>query len=236
MSINVIQQEITAAVAAMGRAAVLIGVDSAYYAGDEVTVDDTQRWDRTGALYLAHLGFTEGDVEPAPEVEMSELTLNEYTGPAVHRRLYSGESVTITIPFYFAEPRLQAIASPVASASAGYSRQRAVDEHTLVLVPEQLLYDTVAKTFEALTWDGVNGWRVGGAALTEEQERLLGLSMWCWRGSFGRQLPAFAHADGGKVIVPVEFTIMYSSEFPDGHRMYTRGDPAAAGIDLDGGV
>lgn len=222
------------AAAAMGRGVVLIGVDSAYVPGTDVTIADTQRWGRGGELFLAHLGNTEGEITVAAEVATSELTFPEYTGPAAHRRYYDGETVTITIPLFFADPRLRAICSPTGTASGGYSRQRPVREHTLVIMPEQVMYDPVSEAFEALTWVSGTGWRLGGSALTAEQQRLLDLSMWFWRGSFTRQLPAFRHEDGGKTIVPVEFSVMHSPEFPEGHQLYTLGDPADAPIDLDG--
>lgn len=227
-------EALSVAAAAMGRGAVLIGVNEGYTPGDPVTVEDTERWDGSGPLNLAHLGNTEGEIVPAAEVATSELTFPEYTGPAAHRRFYDGESVTITVPLFFADPRLRAICSPTGKASGGYSRQRPVREHTLVIVPEQLLFDPTADAFEALTWDAGNGFQVGGSPLTEEQERLLGLSMWFWRGSFGRQLPAFRHEDGGKVVNPVEFSVMHSPEFPDGNQLYTLGDPTDEAIDLAG--
>lgn len=229
-------EALSVAAAAMGRGVVLIGVNDSYSPGDPVTVEDTQRWDGTGPLLLAHIGTTEGAIEPAAEVAISELNFPEYTGPAAHRRYYDGETVTLTIPLHFADPRLQAICSPTGRASGGYSRQRPVKEHTLVVVPEQLLFDVANDEFDALTWDAGNGFQVGGVALSTEQERLLGMSQWYWRGSFGRQLPAFRHEDGGKVVNPVEFMVMHSPEFPDGNQLYTLGDPTDESIDLAGFV
>lgn len=229
-------QELNAALAQMGRAAVLIGVDSEYTPGDLVTVGDTQRWDGSGPLTLAHLGNTEGEIVPAVEVALSELAFSEYTGPAAHKRYYDGETVNVPIPLFFADPRLMAICSPTGRASGGYSRQRPVKEHTLVLVPEQLLFDPTADAFETLTWNEGDGFEVGGSPLSAEQERLLGLSVWFWRGSFGRQLPGFRHADGGKTINTVEFSVMHSPEYPEGNQLYTIGDPTDADIDLAGFV
>lgn len=223
------------AAAEMGRGAVLIAVKDSYTPGDLVTVEDTERWDGSGPLNLAHLGNTEGEISPSSEVAISELTFPEYTGPSAHKRYYDGESVMVTIPLFFADPRLQAICSPIGSASGGHSRQRPVKEHTLVIVPEQLLFDPSSDAFEALTYTG-GVWQVGGSNLTAKQEQLLGLSIWAWRGSFGRQLPAYKHDDGGKVVNPVEFSVMHSPEFPEGHMLYTRGDPTLAGIDLEGFV
>lgn len=228
--INVTLQELDKRLAQIGRGVVLIGVKEAYTPPDAPEVGDTERWDPTGPLRLAHLGNTEGEIEVAPDVAMSALTFPEYTGPLEHDRFYDGESVTLTLPMFFADPRLMAVASPVGSASGGYGRQRRVKEHTVVVVPEQLL--ATASGFGALTYDG--DWEVGGLALSEEQERLLGLSVWFWRGSFGRQLPAYLHPDGGKLIRPVEFTPMYHPDMPDGHRAYTVGDPIVSGIDLLG--
>lgn len=224
------------AAAEMGRGAVLIGVNDYYEPGALVTIDDCQRWDGSGPLLLAHLGNTEGEITPAAEVATTELTFPEYTGPAAHKRYYDGEGVTITVPLFFADPRLRAICSPTGRASGGQSRQQPVREHTLVIVPEQVLYNEESREFGALTWDDSNGFQVGGAALTPRQEQLLGLSMWLWRGSFGRQLAAFRHEDGGKVVNPVEFSVMHAGEFPEGHMLYTLGDPTDADIDLAGFV
>jgi hypothetical protein len=235
MSIDVTLEPLRAAAAAIGRGAVLISVDSSYDPdAGPVEIGDCVRWDRSGPLYLAHLGNTEGNIEFSAEVAMSELTFPEYTGPVAHERYYDGESVTATIPLFFADPRLRAVCSPTGVASGGYGRQRKVREHTLVVVPEQLLYDEATDEFADLTWDAGNGWQVGGTALTDRQEALLGVSMWFWRGSWGRQLPPFAHADGGKTVNPCEFMAMYAPEFPDANRIYTIGDPADVQINLDG--
>lgn len=226
-------EALSVAAAQMGRGAVLIGVKPTYVPGALVTIADCERWDGVGPLNLAHVGNTEGNIEVAADVAISELTFPEYTGPAAHKRYYDGEGVRVTIPFFFAEPRLRAICSPTGRASGGYERQRPVREHTLVIVPEQLMYDPADDAFEALTWTaGV--WAVGGTPLTEEQERLLGLALWFWRGSFSRQLPSFIHENGGKTINPVEFTAMHAEEFPDGNHLYTLGDPADESIDLAG--
>ena len=66
-------QELNAALAQMGRAAVLIGVKDTYTPGALVTVADTERWDGSGPLYLAHLGNTEGEVASAVDVAISAL-------------------------------------------------------------------------------------------------------------------------------------------------------------------
>lgn len=229
--ISALLQELDKRLAEIGRGAVFVSVKDTYTPGNLVTADDTVRWDPSEPLYLAHLGTNEEPIEPTVEQATSELTFPEYTGPLAHERYYDGESITLTVPLHYADPRLMAITSPTGTASGGYGRQRKVTEHTVVVFPEQFLAQTDG-SFGAVTYDGT--WEIGGVALNTEQTRLLGLSFWGWRGSWGRQLPEYVHADGGKTIRPCEFSLMYHPDMPDGHRAFTIGDPNDEGIDLLG--
>jgi hypothetical protein len=220
MDINLL--DLTEQLRAIGRGVVLI--HSPYDGG---------AWDFATEIELEHLGDTEGDIEPAVEEEYSELTLPELTGPRAHERYLDGETVALTIPLYFADPDLRRVVSPTGSASAGNQRQRKVREYTLCVMPEQLFLDDEGNRVTVAFSAG--SWTKGGQALTAHEIELLGMSLWFWRGSFTRALPSFSHADGGKSVTPVEFSIMHASLAPEGHHAWTVGDPADAEIDLEGG-
>lgn len=195
--------------------------------------DYGEAWDFDSAIDLEHLGDTEGEIEPNVEEEYSELTLPEITGPRVHDRLLDGETVELTIPLFLADPTLRDTVSPTGSGSAGNQRQVRVREYTLVVMPEELFLDSDGNS-QQVSFSG-GEWTKAGQSLTESEQDLLGMSLWFWRGSFQRALPTFAHADGGKSVTPVVFSIMDAPLAPNGHRAWTLGDASLVdGIDLEG--
>ena len=204
-----------------------IGRGSVFY-GDQ--------WDGTGAIELTHLGDTEGEISMERNDEYSDMRLPELTGPAVHDRFYSGEDPQVTIPLYLADPSLRAIISPTGSASAGYERRRRVKEYTLWIVPEEFLFDAALNAgdggYGTVTIAPTGIWQVGGVALTARAQELLGLGVWLWRGHFQMPNFAFRHEDAGKAVDPVTFQVMQDLSKPDGHQLYTLGDPFEVGIDL----
>lgn len=191
-------------------------------------------WNGTQNLALTHLGDTEGEITVELNESYNDLTLPELTGDAVHERRLAGENPVITIPLFLADPALRAIVSPTGSASGGYMRQRPVTEYTLVIFPEELFRDANGD-FKQLTFDGTV-WQIGGQALTPDQEDLLGLSVWFWRGHFQKPGITFRSEDGGKLVLQVNYqampTKLATSVIPDGERLYTLGDPANKGIDI----
>jgi hypothetical protein len=194
------------------------------------------KWDGASPLTLTHLGDTEGEVGVEVNEEYSHLTLTELTGAGKHKSYIAGEDPVITIPIFYADPALRAIVSPTGNASGGYQRRRPVTERTLVLFPEELFYDAGDDAYTAISYNDADGWQMGGEDLTTDQESLLSLSMWFWRGYFTKAGPVFRHEDGGKAVQTVSFQAMHSdlplSLIPDGQRIYTLGDPANAEIDI----
>lgn len=192
------------------------------------------KWDGTTPLELTNLGVTEGEITVELNEEYSTLTLMEQTGPAQHKAYVSGENPVVTLPLFYADPNLRSIVSPTGNASGGYQRRRPVTERTLVIFPEELLYDPNTDTYQPLSFDGT--WTVGGNPLNSEQTALLGLSMWFWRGYFTKAGPVFRHEDGGKALQSITFQAMTSDlpldVLPDGERLYTLGDPQDKGIDI----
>jgi len=206
-----------------------------FYAVDED--GDPTVWDGTSELNLEPLGLTEGDLNFSPNGNVATLTLPEITGDAIHEAKDLGEAPVLEFPMFLADPDLLPIISPRGSAHAGYSRVCDVAERTIVVFPEELfkvsddpcLYGDLAYTL-------AEGWTLNGTVLTSAQETLLELTYWLWRGYFQRPDTGFrgGHGDDGKALYTASFMVMDNPSLPNGHRLYTRGDPATYGISIEG--
>ncbi|HEX2091818.1 MAG TPA: hypothetical protein VHG28_05415 [Longimicrobiaceae bacterium] len=172
----------------------------------------------TGPAGLRPLGATEGEVKVAFNQEFNDLKFPEYTGPAVHERRLTGENVTVTIPLILGDPALLDDVSPVGATGGGFSSQQPVKTTSLVIFPETEIRNGI--TYTAGT---------GGAAGTWTPAAPRN-AVWIWRGHFVRPGMNYKQADGGKVIVETTFQAMYDGTRPEGHKLYTIGDPTAQGI------
>lgn len=216
-----------------------IGRGVVMYATSDQAGTIPARWSPGAPLYLFHLGDTEGDIAIATNPKMDALTTPELTGDAPHEMDYSGEAPEITIPLYLADPMLETIISPFGLASAGLSRRSQAQEHTLVIFPESLFVTSgpgVAPTVAELAVAAGN-WTLGGNPLTTAQQEQLGHTFWAWRGWFTRPAKTF-HGGAGderKNIEQVTFRVGHHPDMPEGHHLYTIGDPSLVGIDIEGG-
>lgn len=191
-----------------------------------------------GPLSLTQLGVTEGDIAVNPNAATAKLTFPELTGPAAHEMDYLGEDPTIEIPLYLADPTLIAVVSPSGSAHAGRSRRGPVAEHTLVVIPEGIFLeatDGIVGDFD-VAFDDAGVWTFNGVALNTERQRLLDASFWLWRCVFNRPPRRFrgGAGDDRKNIETVSVVAMHHPDLPEGHHIYTTGDPFAQSIDLNG--
>lgn len=194
------------------------------------------RWDVDQELYLKHLGDTEGDISLVPNSTVANLTLPEISGDAPHEATATGEAPALEFPLFLVDPDLLPIISPRGVSHAGYGRVCDVTDLTLVVFPETLFRESDC-TFEDLEYTTAGGWKLGGVALTPAQLTKLELALWLWRGYFERPTLMWrgGHGDEGKNIEAVRFVSLMHGLMPDGHRLYTRGDPNTQGIDLEGG-
>lgn len=172
----------------------------------------------TGAEGLRPLGATEGEIKVAFNQEFNDLKFPEYTGPAIHERKMTGENVTVTIPLILGDPDLLEAVSPVSARGGGYSSQQEVAVTSLVIFPESEIRGGL--TYTAGT---------GGAAGTWTPNEPVN-AVWIWKGHFVRPGMNYKQADGGKVIVETTFQALFDANRPEGHKLYTIGDPVAAGI------
>lgn len=198
------------------------------------------RWDPAlgDPLAITHLGDTEGDIVFTPNAEIKELTTPELTGGAAHEADYMGEKPTLEFPLYLADPALLAIVSPIGTASAGRTMRSSVQEYTLVVFPETLfkvVTDGVAS--RGVLKFSAGAWTLDDVALDAAQLAMLDQAIWLWRGYFSRP-PRRMRGGGGddsKNIESVTFQVMQHEAMPEGHQLYTQGNPFDYAIDLDGG-
>lgn len=215
-----------------------IGRGVIFFATATAAEDDRDpiRWDRDQELYLKHLGDTEGDIQLVPNGTVANLTLPEISGDAPLEAVHLGEAPVLEAPLFLVDPDLLPIISPRGVSSSGFQRVCDVTDMTLVVFPETLFREADC-TFDDLSYTTAGGWKLGGVALTPAQETKLELALWLWRGYWQRPTLVWrgGHGDDGKNIEQVSFVSMMHPLMPDGHRLWTRGDPNTQGIDLEGG-
>jgi hypothetical protein len=192
-----------------------------------------------GPLAMSQLGVTEGDIVITPNSSTAGLTIPELTGPAVHEMDYLGENPVLEIPLYLTDPALIAIVSPSGSAHAGRSRRGPVKEYTLAIFPEALFLQDDAEGIvheRTVAYDGAGVWTFNGVALDAAKADLLASSLWLWRVVFNRPTRRFrgGAGDDKKNIETVSTQSMHHPDMPEGHHIYTSGDPFDSAIDLNG--
>lgn len=175
-------------------------------------------WDGSSDLFAAleHIGTTEGPVEPEPNSEFSALTI-EVLGPAILKEYLSGESPSFELGL-FPDPEKMALFSPSGTASMGTMRRRRVQTHTLWIVAEDLFleYDATGKAVEVpITYTG-GVFLKNGEALSVEDQRHVDMSLLIWKARFGRMMPRYDHADGGKSLKTVPVQVHQDLTKPDG--------------------
>jgi hypothetical protein len=171
---------------------------------------------------MKEIGRAEGEITAEHNAEYNDYTAPEHTGPAVHRRRLQGENVVVTIPLIMGDPDYWEELSPTGNSHSGYTRPQNVVETSLLILPEaELGYDQDAEVPEELSYDGTD-WEPAAPVH----------ALWLWRGHFEQPNSTFRDEDGGKVIETVTFQTLFDLERPEGHMIYTRGNPADYGIDV----
>ncbi len=198
------------------------------------------KWDTTGPLVMAPLMDTEGDIVINTNGELATLTLPELTGPAGHDVDYLGENPVIEVPGYVTDPALMALISPNGSPNAGRERRGRPIENTIAIFPENIflnpLTNEVDRTLILSYTGGV--WTLDGDSLNAEAADLLDVSFWLWRCVINRPPLRFrgGAGDDKKNIETVTIQGLFHGDMPNGHHLYTIGNPYTAdpSINLDG--
>lgn len=216
---------------ALNEAALEIGKASILYAAE---------WNGTVNLALTHLGDTEGAVKFTANESIGGLKLPEIYGEGLVRAYVTGADPVLTAPVFLADPELRAIISPTGDGLIGSGGRRAVTRYTLAIMPTALYFDPdTGKNDAGVNFDGTDWKKVteavpAGRALTTDETRLLGLSIWIFSGYWER--PAFTYEatvnDVVKNIEECTFHALRSTAAALEGTLAVIGDPADYDIDI----
>lgn len=193
---------LTAAIQAMGVAQVFVG--------DALTA--------VGGMLV--LGATEGEISVNIPQDMNPLTAPELTGGVVHQSTTTLGAVTVTVPLILSDMSVLTKISPTGTASGGYSTPQKVAETTVLILPLNQLGGGLTKAAVGTAWSRTAGNGVAASAAAPPTN-----AVWLWRATPSFASLPFAYGNGGKVIVSVTFTAMFDGTKPEGHKVYTIGDP-----------
>ena len=184
----------------------------------------------TGAL--ESLGATEGNIEFNPAFEYNPLTAPELTGGVAHQSSVTLGNVTITVPVILGDPDLYARVNPTGSASGGFTSPQKVKETGVLLIPRaELGGGLVYTTTGTPEWTRTAGNGVDAATGVDAAPSA---AVWFWRAYVSHGPLPYAYANGGKVITTVTITAMFDGSKPEGHKVYTIGDPYEAKNEITG--
>jgi|GEM_PF-4632599 len=176
---------------------------------------------------LAPLGAKHGEVRVEITEDVSDLTA-EQTGPAVHQRTVMGLSARVTVPIILGDTALYAKISPTGTRGGGWSVPQPVVTTSVLLIPNLEVGGGLTNATGATTgWTRAEG---NGAAAASGAGAAPVHAVWLWRAVPERGGWGFSYDDGGRTIVEVTFQAMFYAANPEGHKMFTIGDPTAQGI------
>lgn len=190
-----------------------------------IGVADVFIGDTLTANGLTSLGAVEGNIEVSVPWELNELTAPELTGKVPHQATATLGSVTMKVPVILGDASLYSKISPSGTSGGGFSTPQKVAETSCVVIPRSQVGGGLTNTAGTPTgWTRVAGNGAdAGSGVTAAPTN----AVWFWRAtmSFGN-LP-YSYSNGGKVLVEVTFTAMFDVSKPEGHKVYTIGDPTA---------
>lgn len=165
---------------------------------------------------LSVLGIVEGEITPEWNEEFSDLMAPDQLGPAVLERKLRGMNPRLTVPLIIGNAALLATLSPTGVAHGGHEKDQDVVTTSVVVVPE----DEFGDSFE---FDDVGGtWTPAAPAK----------ALWLWKASFERPGITYKAADGEKDVEDVIVQAHWDATQPDGHHLFTFGDPDSFGISI----
>lgn len=199
---------LTQAIQAMGVAEVFIG--------DPLTAQGG----------MLSLGAVEGTVNVTPGYTRNELKAPELTGDVTHQAVTVLGDVTCTVPLIISDMSVIPKISPTGLASGGHSIPQKVAETSVLIIPRALVGGGLANAtglpagWTRTAGNGVAGGSGAGFAPVN--------AIWLWRATPSYGALPFQYANGGKIIIEVTFTAMFDATKPEGHKVFTIGDPTAA--------
>lgn len=171
---------------------------------------------------MSSLGATEGTISFEAPQTLNPLTAPELTGEAAHQATVVYGAVRVTVPLILGDPTIFAKISPTGSKSAGNSVPQKVFETSVLIIPRAELGGGLSNTGSNWTRTAGNGVAAATGVGAAPQN-----AIWMWRATPTFAALPFSYGNGGKVITEVTFTAMFDVSKPEGHKLYTIGDPTA---------
>lgn len=174
---------------------------------------------------MTSLGGVEGTVEVTPGYNSNALSAPELTGDVAHQMVTTLGNVTVTIPLIIADMSVIPKISPTGTTGGGFSIPQKAAETTVLIIPRNLVGGSLVNTtgltagWTRTAGNGVAGASGAGAAPVN--------AIWLWRATPTYASLPFAYGNGGKIIITVTYTAMFDGTKPEGHKVFTIGDPTA---------
>lgn len=175
---------------------------------------------------MTSLGAVEGTINVTPGYTRNELKAPELTGDVVHQAVTVLGEVTCVIPLIIADMSVIPRISPTGLASGGHSIPQKVAETSVLIVPRNQVGGGLANVLGTqASWTRTAGNGVlGGSGAAGAPTN----AIWLWRCTPSYGALPFQYANGGKIIIEVTFTAMFDATKPEGHKVFTIGDPTVA--------
>jgi hypothetical protein len=218
----------------IGRAAIFYHADP-----DDMEADipAPARWNDGEAFNPVALGDTEGEVQVQPNETIRTLTLPEIAGDAVFEARMRGGNAVLTAPLFLADPELRRLISPTSTSVIGRVGEVHVTEWSLWILPAGLF--VLADGSTGTLRHEAGAWELGGgstwAALTANQERLLGQSIFIPAGFWTRPPITWRDGTNEEISKDIEECEFQSLVHPDLDGLAFQGDPILEDVDITGG-
>lgn len=198
---------LSAAIAAIGVAEV--------YIGDPITAING----------MLSLGAVEGTIEVSPGYNSNPLAAPELTGDVAHQMVTTLGNVTVRIPLIVADMSVIPKISPTGTTGGGFSIPQKAAETSVLIIPRSQVGGSLVNT-TGLTagWTRTAGNGVGASSGAPAAPTN---AIWLWRATPTYASLPFQYGNGGKVIIEVTYTAMFDGTKPEGHKVFTIGDPTA---------
>jgi hypothetical protein len=198
-------------------------------------------------LTLEHAGDTEGALTVSFETERSNLLVPELFGNVPLKSFITSETPSITgVNVWVADPDIAKKWSPTAVAHGGRSRRAEDQGRTMRIIPEDLFIAADGQTQVGLIYEdndfmqqplAADGVTPSGApvAVPAAKEHLIGNIITLWRVGVDRADKVYQHEDGSRSLAAVGIIPMIHPNMPNGHHVFTMGNPFDYGIETGGG-
>jgi hypothetical protein len=167
----------------------------------------------TGGMEI--LGATEGDISIDAPFEDNPYTANEYTGGVAHDTTIVAGAITVTVPLLNGQADVYDKIAPNGDGSGGgWSSPISPVTTSVLIIPIKEMSVAGVLSYTSPTW-------VPAAPVH---------AIWIWKAYPLPGATVFGYDQGGKRITSVTFRGMFYGPNPEGHKVWTRGNPVDAGI------